>query len=125
MVYTSKTLKFNKIHKKKRNSTPLRFYYLKASFGFFIVKALEYMRITSKHLEAFKKEFHKLVRQRGKLWFNASPTIPITKKNEKSRMGKGVGKFYQSVYYIYPGQVLLEFELLATPLSLIFSIFKK
>lgn len=54
----------------------------------------------------FKKTFKKY----GKLWFNISPNLIITKKPAESRMGKGKGAISEYVAVVQSGHLLLEIE---------------
>jgi large subunit ribosomal protein L16 len=78
------------------------------SYGFFGLQAKTGGILTSRQIEAVRKTLKKLLKKRGCFWFNIFPDVAKTKKSEKTRMGKGKGRFYLWCFKVNPGQVLLE-----------------
>jgi large subunit ribosomal protein L16 len=71
------------------------------------------MRIESKQLELIRRNVTRIIGKSGKFWIFIFPNNTLTKKNEKSRMGKGAGSFDRWFYPICPGDSLVELEALA------------
>jgi len=53
--------------------------------------ALQTGRISAKHLESTRKFLRGILRKDAKTWISVFPQIPITKKPQEVRMGKGKG----------------------------------
>lgn len=80
------------------------------SFGSFGLKSLEHYRLNSKQLEAIRKVAMKFIKNKGKLWFNVFPNVPVSKKPADVRMGKGKGSLEFWIARIQPGRIILEIE---------------
>ena len=94
MVLTPRKFKFKSRHKVRR--FPLTPKAPKLSFGQTGLCLLHPTRINSRSLFRLKLFLKKSSRKSDntgrKLWFNAFPHLPLTKKSVGSRMGKGKGK---------------------------------
>jgi large subunit ribosomal protein L16 len=78
------------------------------SYGFFGLQAKTAGILTSRQIESVRKTLKKHLKKRGCFWLNIFPDVVKTKKPEKTRMGKGKGRFYLWCFRVNPGQVLLE-----------------
>ena len=105
-----KNFKHRKLHKGKIFKPRLKFN-LYPTFGFFLIIALNFMRLDSKYLAIILRKFARLGK-RSKSWLRVLPTKSLTAQNEKARMGKGVGAINRWCCYVYPGQVLFELSTL-------------
>jgi ribosomal protein L16/L10AE len=68
-----------------------------------------------------KKAVKKSDITKRKLWFNAFPHLPLTKKGKGLRMGKGIGKLNAWQIKLRGGVFLLEFRNLRPGRSVYFS----
>jgi large subunit ribosomal protein L16 len=91
-------------------------YYRKSSlqYGQYGIKVLQPFRLTNRHIFRHKL-FVKKASKRSektyrKMWFNAFPHTPLTKKPEGSRMGKGKGKLATWVAQVNAGVIIVEFK---------------
>lgn len=75
---------------------------------------LKPIQLTAKHMFRFKlflkKAMRKSDRTRRFFWFNAFPHLPLTKKPDGLRMGKGKGKLDRWFTAISGGVMLFEFK---------------
>ena len=92
--------KFNGIEK-KRNKSIIR-------QGIIGVKTLNVGKLTKNEVESSRKVITKYTKRNCKIWIKLNQTFPLTKKNISSRMGKGIGKFYKSIYFLKKGNVIFE-----------------
>jgi len=80
-----------------------------SSIGNYVLKSLEFGRITSAELEACKKFIKKMVKKKGTLYVRAYTYLPLTKKPGETRMGKGKSsRVSQWVCPVYAGKILFE-----------------
>jgi ribosomal protein L16 len=106
-MFQPKKYKFTKIHKKKvvNQYRKNRSLMLSNSYG---LKSLSYIIFDFKILEVLRRFMSKISGRKGRLYRFFTLTLPLTKKAEKSRMGKGVGKIRNWYTLIRPGQPLYE-----------------
>lgn len=105
MLFPKKT-KFKKQFKGKIKGKTFRSH--KIVFGNYGIKALEECRITSKQIEATRRNIVRKMKRLGFLWVRIFPDTPVTSKPKEIRMGKGKGNvdFWSSK--IKKGQILFE-----------------
>lgn len=89
----------------------------------FCMRSLSYSRLKYSQLESAKKTIIKVVGKQVKIDVCVCAYMPVTKKPQESRMGKGKGKFSHWVLFLKPGQ--LVFELSGTNSFLAKKAFKK
>ena len=98
--------KLRKINKVYKNN--------KLLFGQGGLKIIKPLQLNSKKIFRLKIFLKKAVRRsdktRRKMFFNAFPYLPLSKKNLGSRMGKGKGKLSSWKCNLSPGHILVEFE---------------
>lgn len=90
--------------------------------GNFGIGSNSYSLITYGQLEMVRRFIARRLNKKSKKIIRISLTHRLYKKPNKSRMGKGIGKFYRWYGYIKPGQILFEFNSLKK-ITLIESIF--
>jgi large subunit ribosomal protein L16 len=76
--------------KESLNSTPLKFI-----LGDYALRALEVSNLSGKQLEATRKTLRRALRKDAKIWVSAFPNVPMTKKPQEVRMGRGKGNVKQ------------------------------
>ncbi len=78
------------------------------SFGEYGLQALESGWLTSRQLEAARVALTRYIKRGGKVWINAFPHKPVTKKPAETRMGGGKGVPENWVAVVKPGKILFE-----------------
>lgn len=107
-----KKIKHKSIQKGRSFRPKLRSFRL--SFGSTGLLLTRPLQISSRRIFRLKLFIKKAAKRSDytlrKVWLNAFPHLPLTKKPIGSRMGKSKGKL--SVWYaqLYPGTVLIEFK---------------
>ena len=102
-----------KKHKRQKYRTCLGNYYLKAA---------QSGLLSSKQLESTRQSLTRKIKKKGKVWLKVFPQLPITKKPNETRMGKGKGVVQYWVARVNGGSIL--FELIGIPHKLAKSAFK-
>jgi large subunit ribosomal protein L16 len=74
----------------------------------YCLKSLSYFCVTNLQLESARRIIIKIVGKKIKLDIRICAFMPVTKKSQGSRMGKGKGKFNYWVSIIKPGQLIFE-----------------
>jgi len=103
-----KNVKYKKIHHKKW--TKALNFSCSIKLGTFAIKPLDFIRLESKQIQLLNRTISKVIGKSSKLWIYIFPNNTITKKAEKSRMGKGSGNISCWFYPLLPGDSLLELE---------------
>ena len=115
MVLRPPKFNYKNIFKRRRFR---RATYNKLQYGQFGLLLLQPLQLTSRHIFRHKIFLKKAVRKSDKttrkVWFNAFPFLPLSRKVEGSRMGKGTGKLAGWVADLPSGINILEFKNLRT-----------
>ena len=103
------------IYKNKQKLRKFQFFKKsKLSFGNSGLYLIQSLRLNSKQIFRYKLFIKKSVRKVDKtlrfVWFNLFPHLPLTRKVEGSRMGKGKGKLVGWIIEYKPGIYLFEFK---------------
>jgi ribosomal protein L16/L10AE len=72
--------------------------------------SLSFCVVSERQLESARKFISRIFDKRSHKLRRNNFTHSIFKKSSKSRMGKGIGKFYKRYGYIRPGTVIFEFS---------------
>lgn len=110
MVLRPRKFKFKNIHKRRKNTfIPRKGSLVYGQAGLMLLQPL---RLQSKQIFRFKLVLKKSTRRADKTsrrsWMTAFPHIPLSKKVEGSRMGKGKGKLAGWVSELSAGVILFE-----------------
>jgi large subunit ribosomal protein L16 len=107
MILQPKRTKFKKYRKKylKNLQTTKR---SKLCFGEFGLKVLESSRLTARQIESVRQTINRTLRRKCKVWIMVFPHIPVTKKPNENRMGKGKGRISFWCAPVRAGTVLFE-----------------
>ena len=70
--------------------------------------ALQQGRVTARQLEATRKVLRRSLRKEAKTWITVFPNMPLTKKPQEVRMGKGKGSVDYWCAPIKAGTILFE-----------------
>ena len=100
-----KFIKYQKIKKAKHIVMD------KLSFGNFGIQSIENGYLTAKQIESTRRVLTRSLKKNGKIWIRCFPNIPITKKPNETRIGKGKGNISFWVVNVKPGQILFEISL--------------
>lgn len=110
-----KNTKYNKAQKGKIKGNETHAYQI--HFGSFGIKALEPGRLTAHQIEATRRTIMRKIKKNGRLWVNVFPNIPVTKKPNEVRMGKGKGNVESWVCKVKPGKVLFELDKISSKIA--------
>jgi len=80
------------------------------SFGSYGLKALGADRVTARQIEAARRAAVRCMKRQGRLWIRIFPDLPVSKKPNEVRMGKGKGSVEYYAVRVSPGRVLFEVE---------------
>jgi len=64
--------------------------------------------LTKQQIESARRTIRKFTGRKTKVNVLTPSYMPITKKAKQSRMGKGKGKIYNFISYVYPGKALFS-----------------
>jgi large subunit ribosomal protein L16 len=103
-----KKQKFRKAHKgrvqsKSKAGTTL-------SFGSFGLKSMDGVRVTARQIEAARRAAVRHMKRQGKLFIRIFPDLPVSKKPNEVRMGKGKGSPEYFAVRVSPGRIMFEIE---------------
>lgn len=76
--------------------------------GTIFIKSLSFYRINQAQLESLFQFLNKVIKKIGKVICLIFPSIPLTKKPNENRMGKGKGSIHSWVFKLKPGSILFE-----------------
>jgi large subunit ribosomal protein L16 len=80
------------------------------SFGMYGLKALDGLRITARQIEAARRAAVRHMKRQGKLFINIFPDLPISKKPNEVRMGKGKGSPEYYGVRVSKGRIMFEID---------------
>jgi large subunit ribosomal protein L16 len=103
-----KRQKFRKAHKgrvttKAKAGTTL-------AFGSFGLKSIDGTRVTARQIEASRRAAVRHMKRQGKFFIRIFPDLPVTKKPNEVRMGKGKGSPEYFAVRVSPGRIMFEIE---------------
>ena len=103
-----KKQKFRKAHKgrvasKSKAGTKL-------SFGSFGLKSIDGLRVTARQIEAARRAAVRHMRRQGRFFIRIFPDLPVSKKPNEVRMGKGKGSPEYFAVRVSPGRIMFEIE---------------
>ena len=78
------------------------------SFGDYGIQALAPHAVTNRQIEAARIAMTRYIKRGGKVWINIFPDVPVTKKPNETRMGKGKGAPEKWVAEVRAGRLLYE-----------------
>lgn len=103
-----KKQKFRKAHKgrvasKSKAGTML-------SFGSFGLKSIDGLRVTARQIEAARRAAVRHMKRQGRFFIRIFPDLPVSKKPNEVRMGKGKGSPEYFAVRVSPGRIMFEIE---------------
>ena len=101
-----KKQKFRKAHKgrvapKAKAGTML-------NFGMFVLKSVEQLRVTARQIEAARRAAVREMKRQGRFFIRIFPDLPVSKKPNEVRMGKGKGSPEYFAVRVSPGRIMFE-----------------
>jgi len=101
-----KKQKFRKAHKgrvapKAKAGTML-------NFGMFGLKSVEQLRVTASQIEAARRAAVREMKRQGRFFIRIFPDLPVSKKPNEVRMGKGKGSPEYFAVRVSPGRIMFE-----------------
>lgn len=109
MYLKPKRTKFAKAHKGRLSLVPK--VHSNLAFGSFALLALQPARLSAAQLYAAELAIKRLLKRDGQLWSRVFPAIPVSKKPQQVRMGKGKGAIDHWVARLRSGSFIFELEL--------------
>ncbi len=106
MLLAPKKQKFRKAHKgrvapKAKAGTML-------AFGDFGLKSVEQLRVTARQIEAARRAAVREMKRQGRFFIRIFPDLPVSKKPNEVRMGKGKGSPEYYASRVSPGRIMFE-----------------
>lgn len=103
-----KRQKFRKAHKgrvapKAKSGTML-------NAGMFGLKSLDGIRVTARQIEAARRAAVRHMKRQGKFFIRIFPDLPVSKKPNEVRMGKGKGSPEYFAVRVSPGRIMFEID---------------
>ena len=115
MLLNPRKFKNKNIFKKR---SYVNFKRVSLSYGQYGLRLLQPLWVSNKQVFRYKLLLKKAAKRSDKtsrkVWFNLFPHLPLTRKVEGSRMGKGKGKLAGWVAKLSPGPCMFEFKNLRT-----------
>ena len=103
-----KKQKFRKAHKGRVSSKAKAGTML--GFGEFGLKSLDGLRVTARQIEAARRAAVRYMKRKGKFFIRIFPDIPVSKKPNEVRMGKGKGSPEYFAVRVSPGRIMFEID---------------
>ena len=110
-----KKQKFRKAHKgrvapKAKAGTML-------NFGMFGLKSVEQLRVTARQIEAARRAAVREMKRQGRFFIRIFPDLPVSKKPNEVRMGKGKGSPEYFAVRVSPGRIMFEINGVDEPVA--------
>lgn len=80
------------------------------SFGSFGLKSLDGLRVTARQIEAARRAAVRHMKRQGRFFIRIFPDLPVSKKPNEVRMGKGKGTPEFFAARVAPGRIMFEIE---------------
>ena len=103
-----KKQKFRKAHKGRVASNSKAGTML--SFGSFGLKSIDGLRVTARQIEAARRAAVRHMKRQGRFFIRIFPDLPVSKKPNEVRMGKGKGSPEYFAVRVSPGRIMFEIE---------------
>jgi large subunit ribosomal protein L16 len=103
-----KRQKFRKAHKGRVSSKAKSGTMLNS--GMFGLKSLDGLRVTAQQIEAARRAAVRHMKRQGKFFIRIFPDLPVSKKPNEVRMGKGKGSPEYFAVRVSPGRIMFEID---------------
>jgi large subunit ribosomal protein L16 len=78
------------------------------NFGMFGLKSVEQLRVTARQIEAARRAAVREMKRQGRFFIRIFPDLPVSKKPNEVRMGKGKGSPEYFAVRVSPGRIMFE-----------------
>jgi large subunit ribosomal protein L16 len=109
-ILPPKITKFKKQHKGVLTPIEWKHTAVTVTIGLHGLKLLKSFRLNLKQLETIRRIISKKFTKGDRLWFRMIPDIPVSKKPNEIRMGKGKGDIEFWAVRVQAGRTLVEFS---------------
>ena len=109
-ILPPKITKFKKQHKGVLTPIEWKKSASKVNIGIYGFQLLKSLRMNLKQLETTRRIISKHLSKSETFWFKIIPDIPVSKKPNEIRMGKGKGALGFWAFRVKAGQTFLEFS---------------
>ena len=103
-----KKQKFRKAHKGRVSSKSKAGTMLNS--GSYGLKSIDGLRVTARQIEAARRAAVRHMKRQGKFFIRIFPDLPVSKKPNEVRMGKGKGSPEFFAVRVSPGRIMFEIE---------------
>ncbi|PIS38657.1 MAG: 50S ribosomal protein L16 [Candidatus Nealsonbacteria bacterium CG08_land_8_20_14_0_20_43_11] len=79
-------------------------------FGGYGLKSLGTKWVSSRQIEAARRQIIRYLKKGGKLWIRIFPDRPVTTKGVETSMGGGKGNVDHYIFPIRPGRIIFELD---------------
>jgi large subunit ribosomal protein L16 len=110
VILPPKITKFKKQHKGVLTPIEWKKTACKVTIGVYGIQILKSLRMNLKQLETTRRQISKHLTKMETFWFRVIPDIPVSKKPNEIRMGKGKGALGFWAFRVKAGQTFLEFS---------------
>lgn len=109
-ILPPKITKFKKQHKGVLTPIEWKKSASKVNIGIYGIQILKSLRMNLKQLETTRRQISKHLSKMETFWFKIIPDIPVSRKPNEIRMGKGKGALGFWAFRVKAGQTFLEFS---------------
>jgi large subunit ribosomal protein L16 len=110
IILPPKITKFKKQHKGVLTPIEWKKTSSRVTIGVYGIQILKSLRMNLKQLELARKVVSKHLSKTETFWFRIIPDIPVSRKPNEIRMGKGKGALGFWAFRVKAGQTFLEFS---------------
>lgn len=110
IILPPKITKFKKQHKGVLTPIEWKKTASNVTIGVYGIQLLKSLRMNLKQLETMRRLISKHLSKTETFWFRIIPDIPVSKKPNEIRMGKGKGALGFWAFRVKSGQTFLEFS---------------
>ena len=107
-ILLPKRTKFKRVKKGHLSSIERKLTATRLHYGTYGLKVLKASRLDSTQIEAARRQISRALGKYEFLWIRVIPDIPVTKKPQEIRMGKGKGAVDHWVTKVKAGQTIFE-----------------
>lgn len=120
LIKTSSRFKFKRVSKGKIKGFEFNQVNTTVRYGVFGLKLLKPLKVTHKNVEAFRATMSRkklLKKNKHIMWIRGLFNVPVSKKPNEIRMGKGKGPVDHWVLKIKPGKIFVELNYMSRYLA--------
>ncbi|MGC0371823.1 MAG: hypothetical protein DGJ47_000524 [Rickettsiaceae bacterium] len=80
------------------------------NIGMFGLKSIDGLRVTARQIEAARRAAVRHMKRQGRFFIRIFPDLPVSKKPNEVRMGKGKGTPEYFAARVSPGRIMFEID---------------